>query len=54
MTVDENDYRCFFARHLVPDEGDANYNPQADTDDDGDVDEDDFVNVVASLGQDSS
>lgn len=48
-TVDENDIVAFVTAFGTS-EGDANYNPQADTDDDGDVDEDDYVNVVSSWG----
>ena len=46
-TVDDNDVIAF-SQAFGTSEGDANYNPQADTDDDGDVDEDDYVNVVSS------
>ena len=46
-TVDANDITAFVGAYLTS-AGDANYNPQADVDDDGDVDDDDLTEIVSS------
>ena len=53
MTVDGNDIVAFAAAFGTS-EGDDNYNPQADVNDDGMVDIEDFITIVSSWGRTAS